>query len=209
VTTRAGAPGRAAGVEQRAQPGRQHEVSDVVDGHGELEAVGRPAHLRVAERHAGVVDEHVEPRRARPHRVGQGAHLGEAGEVGDERLGGPRGRRPGARLRPAAATSSATARARPASRPCTSTVAPRRASSAAVARPMPSVAPVTRTTGPLTGGAPGRPTPGGGDHRVELDLDEHLGVDQPGHDDERGGGPHRRRTARRARAPPPPSARGR
>jgi hypothetical protein len=72
-------PRRRAVLEQRQQLLREHEVPEVVDAEGGLEAVDRLGAL--AEDQAGVVDQHVEARVAGAELRREGADPGERGEV--------------------------------------------------------------------------------------------------------------------------------
>ena len=72
-------PRRRRGDELVAQRFGQHEIGHVVEGEGELEALGR--HPPVGEEGAGVVDQHVDARLARGDRLSDLARFRHAREI--------------------------------------------------------------------------------------------------------------------------------
>ncbi len=68
----------------RQQQVRQQERRQMVDGEGHLDAVGGDRALTA--HHAGIVDQHVEPRAAVGNRGGEPPHLVLPGEIGGEEL---------------------------------------------------------------------------------------------------------------------------
>ena len=66
------------------QQTRQQESREIIDREAQFEAVGAEFSPRAARADPGVVDERVETVAIAPHRVGEGANLGERGEIRDE-----------------------------------------------------------------------------------------------------------------------------
>ena len=132
--------GRGALLQPVEQQVREQERREVVEGEGALEPVG--GEVPGVPVPPDVVDQHVDPRQALEHLVGQPAHLGLRRQVRDEHVHLPP---------PAARISRAAPSVRSRSRPVIATCAPIAARPSAVALPMPPVPPVTRTVLPAIG----------------------------------------------------------
>ena len=140
-TTRAGALSLDPVEEQLGQ----EEGTEVVDGEGRLESVGRLA--AVGQDDPGVVDQDVDPAQ-RSADVGRpGPDRGQVTEVEDDDLDV-------SRCRERARISATAASPRPPSRAVISVLAPARARATAVSRPIPEFPPVMITVLPVMSSTP-------------------------------------------------------